>query len=165
MGFLFMGAFYITPKGYERLKEEIQRLKSHDRHEVIKAIATAREYGDLSENAEYHAAREKQSFIEGRIIDLEDKLSKVEVIDTSKLTNDTVKFGASVQLLDNNLDHEVVYIIVGEYESDIAKGLISIVSPLGRELIGKKIGDQVEVTTPKGVKSYEVLNIEFKALN
>ena len=161
-----MSLFYITIQGLEYLKQEVQNLKTYDRHEVIKAIATAREYGDLSENAEYHAAREKQSFIEGKIIELEDKISRAEAIDITKLNGNSIKFGATVKLADNDTDKELSYILVGEHEAAklVAKNnitLISISSPIARALIGKKVGDIAEVFTPKAVKLYEVLEVHF----
>ncbi len=152
----------MTLGGYRKLEEELRHLKSTERPAVIKAIAEAREHGDLSENAEYHAAREKQSFIEGRIAELEDKVSRADVIDISKLIGETrVKFGATVKLIDNDTEDEHLYRIVGQEESDIGKGLLSIGAPLARALIGKGQGDTVEVTTPKGGKSYEILQVRF----
>ena len=152
----------MTARGFNRLQEELKTLKSVERPAVIKAIAEAREHGDLSENAEYHAARERQSFIEGRVMELEDKISRAEVIDVSKLSGSTVKFGATVTLADEDTDEEVTYQIVGQDESDIKAGFISIISPLSRALIGKQVGDTVEVTTPGGSKSYEIIDIAFK---
>ena len=152
----------MTKAGLEPLEKELQQLKSVERHAVIKAIAAAREHGDLSENAEYHAARERQSFIEGRIDELEDIVSRAEVIDVSKLSGKTVRFGATVTVADEDTDEETTYQIVGAYEADLAKGSISVVSPLGRSLIGKTIGDSVEVNTPGGQKGYEVVNVKFK---
>lgn len=157
-----MDKFPITKSGYEQLKQEIKHLKHVERPAVIEAISTAREFGDLSENAEYHAARDKQSFIEGRILDLEDKLSRAEIIDISKLKPDSVKFGATVKLMDDESGDEVVYHITGEYEADISKSRISTKSPLAKALIGKSIGDVVEVSTPKGAKAYEILEISFQ---
>lgn len=151
----------MTAPGHKRLEEELRHLKSVARPEVIKAIAEARAHGDLSENAEYHAARERQSFIEGRLLELEDKIARAEVIDPSKLTGKTVKFGATVQLLDDDTDEKLTYQIVGELEADVAKGRLSITAPLSRALIGKTVGDSVEVMTPKGEKSYEVLKVKF----
>jgi len=151
----------MTAAGYNRLQEELKHLKSVARPEVIKAIAEAREHGDLSENAEYHAARERQSFIEGRVMELEDRISRAEIIDTSKLSGDTVKFGATVTLADEDTDEEITYQIVGQDESDIKEGRLSISAPLARSLIGKAEGDQVEVTTPGGSKSYEIVSIQF----
>ena len=151
----------MTAGGYNRLQDELKHLKSVARPEVIKAIAEAREHGDLSENAEYHAARERQSFIEGRVMELEDRISRAEIIDTSKLSGDTVKFGATVTLADEDTDEEITYQIVGQDESDIKEGRLSISAPLARSLIGKAEGDQVEVTTPGGSKSYEIVSIQF----
>lgn len=152
----------MTLPGYQRLEEELKHLRAVERPAIIKAIAEAREHGDLSENAEYHAAREKQSFIEGRILDLEDKVGRAEVIDVSKLSGDTVMFGATVTLVDEETDEEAAYQIVGEEEADIKKGFLSVTAPLARALIGKKKGQSVEVGTPKGVKTYEILKIAFK---
>jgi transcription elongation factor GreA len=157
----FMGKFPITPSGYKKLEAEIKQLKTFERPNVITAIATAREFGDLSENAEYHAAREKQSFIEGRILDLGGRLSRAEVIDSSKLSGDTVKFGATVKVVDDETEEEFTYQILSEYEADISQKKISLSSPLARALIGKSVGDLVEVHTPKGVKGYEILGVKF----
>ena len=150
----------LTRAGHTALNEELKTLKSEERPAVIRAIAEAREHGDLSENAEYHAAREKQSFIEGRIKELEGILSLAEVIDTSKLSG-TVKFGATVTIVDEDTDEERTYQIVGEPEADIEAGRLNIKSPLARALIGKDEGDSVEVRTPGGEKSYEILSITF----
>lgn len=152
----------MTLKGYQTLQEELKRLKGIERPAVIQAIAEAREHGDLSENAEYTAARERQSFIEGRISELEDKTSRAEVIDPAKLDGDTVKFGATVTVADCDTDEEAVYQIVGELESDISKGLLSLTSPLARGLIGKTVGDVIELNTPGGSKDYEVVAINYK---
>lgn len=152
----------ITATGYARMEAELKELKSVERPAVIAAIAEAREHGDLSENAEYHAAREQQSFIEGRIQELEDQLSRAEVIDPSKLAGDTVKFGATVRLVDEDTEKEITYQIVGEYESDIQKGLLALTAPLARALIGKQKGDSVEVITPGGEKAYEILKVSYK---
>jgi transcription elongation factor GreA len=151
----------MTLGGYERLQEELRQLKTVERPAIIKAIAEAREHGDLSENAEYHAARERQSFIEGRVMELEGKISFAEVIDVTKLSGKTVTFGVTVNLSDEDTDEDVKYQIVGADESDIAKGLLSITSPLARALIGKSVGDSVEVTTPRGSKSYKIEKIRF----
>ncbi|WP_323738884.1 transcription elongation factor GreA [Candidatus Trichorickettsia mobilis] len=159
-----MVKFPITKKGFEKLEQEIKYLKHIERHKIIAEIAIAREFGDLSENAEYHAAREKQSFVEGRIIDLEDKMARAEIIDITKLSGDTIKFGATIQLIDDETEEEVLYHIVGEYEADITKKMISIASPIARALIGKAVGDIVEVTTPKGAKSYEVVAVQYRDL-
>lgn len=152
----------MTAVGYKRLQDELRTLKVVERPAVIKAIAEAREHGDLSENAEYHAARERQSFIEGRVLELEDKISRAEVIDVSKLSGDTIKFGATVTVADEDTDEEITYQIVGQDESDIKNGLLSITSPLARALIGKSSGDNVEVTTPNGSKSYEIVGVDFR---
>jgi transcription elongation factor GreA len=152
----------MTLDGYRAIEDELKNLKSVERPNVIKAIAEAREHGDLSENAEYHAARERQSFIEGRVVELEDVISRAEVIDVSRLTGDEVKFGATVKLVDEDTDDEVTYQIVGQYEGDIAKKRLSVTAPLARALIGKKKGDSVEVTTPSGSKVYEILAVKYK---
>src|SRR5918994_2637625 len=152
----------MTSGGYTRLEQELKRLKYDERPSVIKAIAEAREHGDLSENAEYHAARERQSFIEGRMLELEDKISRAEVIDVSKLSGSAVKFGATITVADEDTDEETTYQIVGQDESDIKAGLLSVNSPLARALINKSVGDMVEVPTPGGSKSYEVVKVEFR---
>ena len=152
----------MTPGGYERLVRELKQLKQVERPAIIQAISEAREHGDLSENAEYHAARERQSFIEGRVAELEDKISRAEVIDSSKLSGKVIRFGATVTLADEDTDEESTYTIVGTDESDIGGGLLSVTSPLARALIGKEPGDSVEVTTPGGQKSYEVMKVRFK---
>jgi len=151
----------ITPEGAHRLRDELNQLKSVERPAVIQAIATAREHGDLSENAEYHAARDRQSFIEGRIKEIEDKLARAEVIDPSKLAGDRVAFGATVTLANADTGEEVVYRILGADESDLAKGSISITSPLARSLVGKQVGDEVRVKMPGGERTYEVLALTF----
>lgn len=156
-----MDRFPMTQEGYEALEGELKRLKTKERPDVIKAIAEARAHGDLSENAEYHAARERQSFIEGRLAELEDVLSRAEVIDTSQLTGDTVRFGAKVLLADEETDEEAEYQIVGTHEADLNKGRISISSPMARALIGKSVGDSVEVATPGGHKYYEICGVNF----
>jgi transcription elongation factor GreA len=152
----------MTSPGYNRLREELQKLKSTDRPAIIRAIAEAREQGDLAENAEYHAARERQGFIEGRVMELEDKIARAEVIDVSKLSGKSVKFGATVTLQDEETDEKTVYQIVGEDEADISKGRLSVTSPLARALIGKTIGDNVEVSTPRGARAYEISKVQFK---
>src|ERR1700719_3881135 len=139
----------MTADGFNRLQEELKRLKSTDRPAIIRQIAEAREHGDISENAEYHAARERQSFIEGRVLELEDKIARAEVIDVSKLSGKIVKFGATVTLADEETDEKAVYQIVGEDEADIAQRRLSVTSPLARALIRQTIGDSVEVTTPR----------------
>ncbi len=151
----------ITNIGFEKLEEELKILKSVERPTVIKSIAEAREHGDLSENAEYHAAKEKQSFIEGRIADLENKISRAEVIITKKLKSNKVIFGATVTLGMVGKKKQLVYQIVGTEEADVESGKISISSPLARALLGKKVDDSVEVYSPGGSKEYEVENIEF----
>ena len=151
----------MTRSGCAALERELGELKSRERPAIIRQIAEAREHGDLSENAEYHAAREKQGFIEGRIKELESILSRAEVIDTSKLTG-SVKFGAIVHLVDEDTDEERTYQIVGEAEANIESGLLNVRSPLARALIGKDVGDSVEVATPGGQRSYEVLAIRFE---
>jgi len=160
-----MAKFPITQQGFELLEKEIKYLKYVERPNIITAIATAREFGDLSENAEYHAAREKQSFVEGRILDLEDKLSRAEIIDTSKLSKDSVKFGATVRLVDDDTSEESTYVIVGEYEADINKKRVSVQSPIAKALIGKIKGDVVEVTTPKGKRVFEILDISYQDID
>ncbi len=152
----------MTAGGYKRLEDELRRLKGEERPAVIKAIEEARAHGDLSENAEYHAAKEKQAFIEGRVAELEDKISRAEVIDPTSLSGDTVMFGATVKVVDEDTDEESVYQIVGAEEADIKKGLLSIAAPLARGLIGKSVGDSVDVQTPKGPRSYEILSLEYK---
>ena len=151
----------MTKLGFERLEEELKNLRSVERPAVVKAIAEAREHGDLSENAEYHAARERQSFIEGRVQELEYKISHADVIDVAHLDGKDVKFGATVTLIDDD-DENVIYQIVGEDEADIKAGLLSITSPLARALIGKHVEDVVEVNTPKGAKSYEIARVAYR---
>jgi len=151
----------ITPGGAARLREELIHLKSVERPAVIQAIATAREHGDLKENAEYHAARDKQSFIEGRIKEIEDKLARAEVIDPSKLAGDRVAFGATVKVSNTDTGEQAAYRILGADESDLAKGSISVTSPLARSLIGKQVGDEVRVLMPGGERTYEILDITF----
>jgi transcription elongation factor GreA len=150
----------LTARGFAALDEELKQLKSVERPAVIRAIAEAREHGDLSENAEYHAARERQSFIEGRIQELEGLISRAEVIDPAKLSG-PIKFGATVTLVDEDTDEERVYQIVGESEADIANGRLNLKSPLARALIGKEAGDSVEVVTPGGGKSYEAVEVRY----
>ncbi len=150
----------MTPKGLEALNAELKQLKSVERPAIIKAIAEAREHGDLSENAEYHSAKEKQSFIEGRIKELEGTISLAQVIDPKTLSG-PIKFGATVDLVDEETEEEKTYMIVGEAEADIEKGLLNIKSPLARALIGKEEGDSVEVRTPGGSKDYEIVKISY----
>ncbi|MCB1547640.1 MAG: transcription elongation factor GreA [Hyphomicrobiaceae bacterium] len=152
----------MTVEGFNALETELHRLKSVERPRIIQAIAEARAHGDLSENAEYHAAKEAQGLNEGRVAELEDKLSRADVIDTSKLSGTTVKFGATVTLEDEDTGEKAKYKLVGEYEADVKQGKVSISSPIARALIGKSKGDTAEVTTPKGPRSYEVLKIEYK---
>ncbi|MDD9899790.1 MAG: transcription elongation factor GreA [Alphaproteobacteria bacterium] len=152
----------MTTQGHARLESELKNLKSVERPNIIEAIAEARAHGDLSENAEYHSAREKQSFIEGRILDLEDKLSRAEVFDTAKMSGDIIKFGATIKVVDEDTDEESTYQIVGEYEADFEQGRLALTAPIARALIGKKVGDSVEVNTPKGGKAYEVLEVTYR---
>jgi transcription elongation factor GreA len=151
----------LTRAGQQMLDAELRKLKSEERPAIIRAIAEAREHGDLSENAEYHAAREKQSFIEGRIKELESVLARAEVIDPTKFSG-SVKFGATVTIVDEDTEEERTYQIVGEPEADLEKGLLNVKSPLARAMIGKDEGDTVDVRSPGGVRSYEILSIEFK---
>jgi len=151
----------MTAAGYAALEEELRQRQSVDRPRIIQQISEARSHGDLSENAEYHAAKEQQSLNEGRIAELEDKISRAEVIDVSKLSGDTITFGATVTLVDEDTDEQRKFQIVGETEADAKHGRISITSPIGRALIGKKMGASVEVMTPKGAKGYEVLKIDW----
>lgn len=151
----------MTPDGFERLEEELKRLRTEERPAVIRAIADAREHGDLAENAEYHAARERQSFIEGRLAELEDIISRVQVIDASNQISDVVRFGATVMVCDEDTEEESSYQLVGSYEADAGQGRLSVTSPLGRALIGKRLGDVVEVRAPRGHKSYEIVQISY----
>ncbi len=151
----------MTPEGHSRLSAELKRLKTVERPAVIKAIAAAREHGDLSENAEYQAARERQGFIEGRVMELEDKLGRAEIIDISKLSGSKIMFGAKVRLVDEETDEEVSYQIVGPEEAEIAQGLLSVNSPLAQALLGKEAGDSVEVTTPRGTRYFEILEVKY----
>jgi transcription elongation factor GreA len=151
----------MTAAGLAALEEELRQLKGPERSAIIRAIAEARSHGDLSENAEYHAARERQSFIEGRIAELEEITSAAEVIDPASLSGDTVKFGANILLLDEDTEKEVTYQIVGTYEADIKQSRLSITSPLAKALIAKKVGDTVAVPAPGGDRSYEILKISY----
>ena len=151
----------MTADGLAKLKSELESLKNSERPNIIKAIAEAREHGDLSENAEYHAAREKQSFIEGRISELENKISRAEVIDISSLDNSKIAFGATVQITDLSNDKIHTFTIVGADESDIEKNLISISAPLGRAMINKTLNDVIEVSTPGGLKEYQINSIKY----
>ena len=150
-----------TTLGLEKIKVELTNLKKVDRPQIIQAISSAREHGDLKENAEYHAAKEKQAFIEGRITELEDVISRSEVIDLSKLTGKVITFGTKVRILDEDTNHETDYHIVGPYEANLEAGLISIASPIARALIGKEEGVSVAVQTPSGTKHYEILSIKI----
>lgn len=151
----------MTAEGLARLEEELRHLKSEERPAVIRAIAEAREHGDLSENAEYHAARERQSFVEGRIAELESIVPSAEVIDVSKFSGDQVRFGATVTVIDEESEEEKTYRIVGQYEADTKQGSISISSPLAKALLGKKLGDSVEVPAPGGARAYEIAKVRF----
>ncbi|MFN3228944.1 MAG: transcription elongation factor GreA [Asticcacaulis sp.] len=151
----------MTAEGYRTLDEELKRLKSIERPSVIAAIAEARSHGDLSENAEYHAAKERQGWIEGQIAEIEDKISRAQVIDVSKLSGHQVKFGATVTVIDEDTEEEGRYQIVGDHEADVKAGKISLSSPLARAMIGKEVGDVVEVNTPGGVKAYEIIKVEW----
>src|SRR4029079_16672526 len=153
----------MTIEGYRTLEAELQRLKSEERPRIIQAISEARSHGDLSENAEYHAAKDAQGLNEARVADLEDRISRADVIDTSKLSGNTVKFGATVTLVDEDTDEKVKYRIVGDFEASVRDGKISISSPIARALIGKSKNDTAEVTTPKGARSYQILKIEWKS--
>ena len=151
----------MTSLGHQAMLNEIKQLKSVERPRIIKAITDARSHGDLAENAEYHAAKEQQGWVEARVAELEDKVSRAEVIDVTRLSGDTVKFGAKVTLIDEDTEDEAAYQIVGEFEADVKKGKISISSPIARAIIGKKKGDSVEVNTPGGGKSYEILKVKW----
>ena len=151
----------MTKKGYDALNRELKNLKEVERPAVIRAISEAREHGDLSENAEYHSAREKQSFIEGRIKELEGMIGRADVIDPAKMSGSTIRFGATVTLMDEDTEEETTYQIVGEPEADIDAGRLNVRSPLARGLIGKEEGDTVEVVTPGGGRSYEVLSVRY----
>ena len=156
-----MDKFPLTKKGYLGLEQELKHLKGVDRPNIIAAIEEARSRGDLSENAEYHSAREQQSFIEGRIQDLEGALSHAQVVDTAEMSGDKILFGATVDVADCDTEAKATYQIVGQYEANLEKGLISFISPLAKALIGKQLGDIVEVKTPKGEKAYEVLSVRY----
>lgn len=151
----------MTIEGHKALEAELQRLKSQERPRIIQAIAEARAHGDLSENAEYHSAKDAQGMNEAKVADLEDKLGRADVIDPTSMSGKTVKFGATVRLVDEDTDDEVTYKIVGDLEADVRNGKVSISSPIARALIGKSVGDSVEVTTPKGSRSYEILKVEW----
>jgi len=151
----------MTAEGHSAMMDEIKHLKTVERPRIIRLIEEARSHGDLSENAEYHAAKEQQGWTEARVAELEDKISRADVIDISKLSGDTVKFGARVTLADEETDEESSYQIVGEFEADVKKGKISVTSPIARAIIGKRVGDSVEVATPGGGKSYEILKVKW----
>ena len=151
----------MTAEGHVSMMDEVKHLKSVERPRIIKAIEEARSHGDLSENAEYHAAKEQQGWAEARVAELEDKLSRAEIIDITKLSGDTVMFGARVTLIDEETDGKASYQIVGEFEADVKKGKISVASPMARAIIGKKLGDSVEVNTPGGGKSYEIAKVAW----
>ncbi|MFZ4606099.1 MAG: transcription elongation factor GreA [Caulobacter sp.] len=153
----------MTAGGYASLDEELKRLKTLERPSVIAAISEARAHGDLSENAEYHAAKERQGWIEGRIAEIEDKIARAQIIDVSRLSGTQVKFGATVTVIDEDTEDEGRYQIVGEHEADVKQGRISLSSPLSRAMIGKEVGEVVEVNTPGGVKAYEILKVEWVA--
>lgn len=157
-----MEKFPITMEGYQNLETEIKRLKTEERPAIIQAIAEARAHGDLSENAEYHAAKERQGFVEGQLLQMEDRYSRAQVIDVSKLSGDSVKFGATVTLADEETDEEKTYKIVGDIEADLEDGKISLSSPIARALIGKEEGDSVEVAAPGGARGYEILKVVYK---
>ena len=152
----------MTGEGFGHIGEELKRLKTVERPTVIKALEAAREMGDIAENAEYHAAKERQGFIESRVVDLEDKLRRAEVIDVSKLSGKAIKFGATVRLADEDTEKRITYQIVGADEADIQAGRLSITSPLARALIGKSKGDSIEVMTPGGTKGYEIVTVRYK---
>ncbi len=151
----------MTVAGYKNLDDELKRLKSVERPAVIAAISEARSHGDLSENAEYHAAKERQGWIEGQIAEIEDKISRAQVIDVSKLSGSQIKFGATVTVIDEDTEEEGRYQVVGDHEADVKSGKISLSSPLSRAMIGKEVGDVVEVVTPGGVKAYEITKVEW----
>jgi len=151
----------MTLKGYEQLQEEVRNLKNIERPQIVESIASARSLGDLSENAEYHAAKDRQGMVEARISDLEEKISKAEIIDVSKINSDTIKFGATVEIVDEDTDVMSLFQIVGSYESDIKAGLLPITAPIAIALIGKSVNDQIEVVTPNGIKLYKILSIKY----
>jgi len=152
----------MTIEGYQKLEAELHRLKAEERPRIIQSISEARTHGDLSENAEYHAAKEAQGINEMKVADLEDKIGRAEVVDTTRLSGNTVKFGATVTLVDEDTGDKVKYKIVGDLEANVRDGKISISSPIARALIGKTKGETVEVTTPKGARSYDILKVEWK---
>ena len=153
--------FPISKEGMNKLEIELNNLRFVERPNIIKSISEARAHGDLSENAEYHAAKEKQGFIEAKISELEDKISRAEIIDISQVRGEQVKYGASIRLLDEDTEKEIAYKIVSEYESDVSKGMISITSPLSKALIGKKVNESLEFNTPKGIRYYKILSVDY----
>jgi transcription elongation factor GreA len=157
-----MQVYLITKSGYEEMEAELKQLKQIERPAIIKAIAEAREHGDLKENAEYHSAKDKQGFIEGRIIDLEGKFSRASVVEPHTIKDDKIRFGATIKILDEGAEIETIYKIVSEYEADVRQGRVSVSSPLARQLLGKEVDDSVEITTPRGTKFYTVLEIKYK---
>jgi transcription elongation factor GreA len=161
-GLMIMEKIPMTAPGHQAMLDEIKHLKTVVRPRIIQLIEEARSHGDLSENAEYHAAKEQQGWTEARVAELEDKLSRADIIDISKLSGDTVKFGAHVTLLDEDTEDKTAYQIVGEFEADVKQGKISITSPIARAIIGKRKGDSVEVMTPGGGKSYEIVRVRYK---
>lgn len=152
----------MTLAGYQQLEDELRRLKNEERPSVIQLISDARSHGDLSENAEYHAAKERQAWIEGRILELDDKYSRAQIIDVAKLNGKSVVFGATVTLVDEDTEEKKAWQIVGDYEADVRSGKISISSPIARAMIGKTQGDSIEVTAPSGARAYEIVKVEFK---
>ena len=156
-----MQPYLITKAGFKKMEAELKNLKNFERPAIISAIADAREHGDLKENAEYHSAKEKQGFIEGRIMDFEDKIARANVIEPAKLDEETIRFGATVKLMDDDTEQEISYQIVSDYEADVNSGKISIVSPFARQLLGKEADDSVIIKTPKGSKSYSILEVDY----
>jgi transcription elongation factor GreA len=155
----------VSNRGYKQLRDELTRLEKVDRHEVVKAIEVAREHGDLKENAEYHAAKERQGHVEGRIMELKDKIGRCEVIDCTKVSTQKAVFGTVVELLDLDTDEEVTYQLLGPEEADVKNGSISVFSPLGKSILGKEVGDEVQAKTPGGVREFEVVNISSSAFS
>lgn len=153
--------FPISKEGMNKLEIELNNSRFVERPNIIKSISEARAHGDLSENAEYHAAKEKQGFIEAKISELEDKISRAEIIDISQVRGEQVKYGASIRLLDEDTEKEIAYKIVSEYEADVSKGMISITSPLSKALIGKKVNESLEFNTPKGIRYYKILSVDY----
>ncbi|MBL6785639.1 MAG: transcription elongation factor GreA [Rickettsiales bacterium] len=156
-----MQPYLITKQGFVKMESELKNLKNIERPAIIKAIAEAREHGDLKENAEYHSAKEKQGFIEGRIMDFEDKIARANIIEPSKIDEVTIRFGATVKLFDEDTEVETTYQIVSDYEANVNEGRISIISPLARQLLGKEADDSVDIRTPNGVKHYSVLEVNY----